>query len=176
MFLLMLALLLGVIGLFCYGRYKFLKVTEEKETDWISGVMVFWFFSMVIFISSFVITGANYSKQLSDFEDLKKFDNLEIIYEQKANELTKRFTKILLEIYPQHEKEIFNKISPEKVDIYLVKYPELKTSRTVILLTEQINGLQSDRYEQMIKKECVLKDIRFRLRNPWIWYWFIPEK
>lgn len=175
MFILILALLLVLVSGICWIRYA-IKKGRREYTDSDGWAISLDITAGMILIASFVITGVQWANQISDIEDLRKFDNLEKIYQQKAEVLTNQFTKYLAETYPQHEKGIFGKISPEKVDIYLVKYPELQASKTIIALTEKINQLQADRYAQQVNKEQSLKNIRFRLRNPWIWYWAIPEK
>lgn len=177
MFILFLALLVGFLGFVLWRRHKW--IAARKKKDYYDEYQCFTFmclvFAVIFFIASFLVTGIEYGAQLSDMENLKKFDRLETIYQQKANELTKQFSKYLYEMYPKYERDIFQKITPEKVDIYLVKYPELQASKTIVALTERINQLQTDRYQQRIAKEQTLKDMRFRARNPWIWYWWIPN-
>lgn len=177
MFILFTALLVGFLGFMFYCRHKWLlKIKKENYyDDHLVSTFICLTFAVIIFMASFIAMGIEYATQLSDMENLKKFDRLETIYQQKANELTKQFSKYLLDMYPKYEKDIFQKITPEKVDIYLVKYPELQASKTIVALTERINQLQSDKYQQQIEKEKTLKDMRFRARNPWIWYWWIPN-
>lgn len=115
------------------------------------------------------------SEQLSDFEDLKKFDQLEVVYKEKAENLTAEFAKYLADMYPNHEKDIYNKIKPEKVDIYFAKYPELQSSRTLVALVGQIRELQNDRYQQAINRTKTLKEIRYRQINPWIFNSWVPK-
>lgn len=123
-----------------------------------------------------IVTGICWYLQIRDLENIEKFTNCELIYKDKATELTAEFSKYLAQAYPEHEKAIFDSISPNDVEIYLVKYPELRSSDTILALTAEINQLQSDTYDQRLKKEEAKADIRIRLRNPWLMNFVIPDK
>lgn len=115
MFLLIISILFSLMTVFYRGRRS---PSKEK-------INVFTTIAISAFCLSIIVTGIEYTVQIRDIEDVKKFDNITSIYEQMD-------------------------------------------------LTEKINQLQTDKYEQLIKKEEVLKDMRFRLRNPWIFYWLLP--
>lgn len=171
MFLIILALSLMFISALCFWN-KHVKPSSE----WDAGGVIFGFLAICLVAVSVFVTCIAYSTQLSNFEDVKKFKNIEAIYKEKADALTVEFANHLAATYPEHEKEIYSKISPDKVALYFAKYPELKASDTLIELVKRINHLQSDVYDQQIKAEYIQKDIRFRLRNPWIFYWFMPTE
>jgi hypothetical protein len=54
-------------------------------------------------------------------------------------------------------------------------YPQIQSSTTIMELVNKIEKMQSDRYDQLIKNEVILREIRFRNHNPWRWYWVTPE-
>lgn len=172
MFLIYSALFFVVLGAICNLRYYQL----QGKNDYNDGAVILYAIAGVIVLIAFLSTGQSYSSQISDFENIKKYEKVEAIYANKAKALTAEFAKYLAGIYPEHEKNIYEKISPEQVDIYLVKYPELRASETIMELTRQINQLQSDVYGQQIKKEDTLKNIRYRLRSPWIFHSWMPTK
>ena len=120
-------------------------------------------------------TMSNYSDQLSDQEELQKISGVRIVYQQRAESLTKSFSDYLSNQYPKYEKSIFENIKPSNIDLYLVKYPEIKSSETIIALVKQIRELQDAVYKQSILKEEVLKNMRYRTKNPWILNNFIPD-
>ena len=130
--------------------------------------------AVIVIIFGFVVSGAAWSEQISDFENIKKFQKVEVIYRAKAEALTAEFAKHLADAYPNHEKNIYDKISPDKVSLYLAKYPELRASETLVALVGHINKLQSAVYDQQIQVEQALKNTRFRLRNPWFFTFMIP--
>ena len=131
--------------------------------------------AVIVIIFGFVVSGAAWSEQISDFENIKKFQKVEVIYRAKAEALTAEFAKHLADAYPNHEKGIYDKISPDKVNLYLAKYPELRASETLVALVGHINKLQSAVYDQQIQVEQALKNTRFRLRNPWYFGFMIPS-
>lgn len=162
-----------IFATLCFARYSVLK-KRGKKTDYDAGGIVFSVASLLIIILGFIVSGLAWRDQISDFEDIKKFRGVEVIYQAKAKVLTAEFVKHLAETYPEHEKDIYSKISPDKVYLYFAKYPELRTSDTLMVLVDRINQLQSDVYDQQIKVEQALKNTRFRLRNPWFYSFMIP--
>ncbi len=175
MFFLYVAIGLLVFTGLCWQRYYANKAKGET-TNYDSGGVVLIAIAVFLVAIGFVATGVEYVSQVDDFENVKKFQKVELIYQDKAGVLTQEFAKYLAEKYPKHEKDIFNKISPDKVGLYLVKYPELRASDTMLALVSQINKLQSDVYDQRVKVEQALQQTRVRLRNPWLFTFFIPTQ
>jgi len=172
-------LILGIAGFFvalavlCFVRYNVLYARGEKS-GYDAGGSVLIAIAILVSMIGFLVSGAGWAKQISDFEDIKKYKNIEVIYKNKAEALTAEFAKHLAESYPEHEKNIYEKISPDKVYLYFAKYPELKASETLVALVERINKLQTDVYDQQINVEFMLKNTRYRLRNPWLFTFMIP--
>lgn len=131
--------------------------------------------SIAILAAGFIFQLANYSRQISDGEELAKIERFEEIYQKKADALTKQFAYYLADIYPDHEKNIFEDISPEGIDIYLVKYPELRASETIVHLVSEIKILQNDFYNQQLAREEVIRDMLYKIKSPWIVQWFMPD-
>lgn len=163
-----------LLGGVCFLRYKTL-LGKGSKTEYDSGAAVFTSIGCIFLLISIITTMVNYSDQIRDVEELKKLNKYEQIYSLKSEVLAEKFANYLSEIYPQHEKDIYNKITPQEIDLYLVKYPELKASETIILLIEQIRTLQDDYYTQVLKKAEVIKTMLFRQKNPWIYYFLIPK-
>jgi len=174
MFLALTAMFLGVCGGLCCLRSHFLP-KEGNVTGWIPGAVFLWFFAVVFLVLSLLGTGIGYSNQLSDIEEIKKIERFESIYKNKADTLTTQFAGYLAETYPKYEKDIFSTIAPEKVSLYMVKYPDLKASATIMALVENISKLQNDYYACQLSKETTMKNMRFRMKNPWIFGGLIPR-
>lgn len=149
--------------------------TEKEDNEWKRSGIFMIAVAVFFFGVSLLTTAVAYSDQISDSENITKFERLEKIYEVRADALSQQFATYLADIYPEHERNIFESIKPEGIDIYLVKYPDLRASETIIELITQIRSLQDDRYAQQIEREKVLKIMRFRKRNPWIFNFVIPE-
>lgn len=164
----------GIVS--CLAVLCFIFKAVKPSSEWENGGFFFSFIAVALVIIGFLVSSIEWAEQISDFEDVKKFQKVEAIYQSKAEVLTAEFAKHLAETYPEHEKNIYDKISPDKVSMYFAKYPELRTSDTLVALVEHINKLQSDVYDQQIKAEQMLKNIRFRLRNPWFYTFMIPSE
>lgn len=174
-------LALGSFAAYSYYHRKWQKRKEEdnkteKEDNNLDRLGISMGVVAAIFVGiSLLVTAVAYSNQISDSENITKFERLEQIYEVRADALSQQFATYLADLYPEHERNIFESIKPEGIDIYLVKYPNLRASETIIELITQIRSLQDDRYAQQIEREKTLKTMRFRKRDPWIFGFVIPE-
>lgn len=175
MLLLILALISLIFSAICFWRYRW-HLKRDNTTDYNVGMKIFIIIAIIIFGISYIVTGIAYVMQVSDFEDIKKFQKVEKIYQVKAKKLTAEFAKYLAQMYPEHEKNIYEKIIPDKVDLYLIKYPELRTSETLLTLVAESNKLQCAIYDQQIAVEEFFKNTRLRLRNPWLVTSMLPTE
>jgi len=174
LFLITASLVVLLAGL-CFARGRAIKI-DKPDNEYPLGGTFLLAIAIIIIIVGVATSGNGWYEQISDFEDVKKFQKVEAIYHTKATALTKEFANHLAVTYPKHEKDIYSKISPDKVSMYFAKYPELQTSKTLVVLVEHINKLQSDVYNQQINIEQALKNTRLRLRNPWLFTFMIPTE
>ncbi|NMC51944.1 hypothetical protein GYA54_04490 [Candidatus Kuenenbacteria bacterium] len=180
MFFLWLAVAFVVSGLLSFWRFKLLEKREyydrnyEEPTWETSGIIFFVVAAFLVVLGLFISLISN-SNQRGDFEDLHMLKETQVIYQEKAEALTQQFAKYLAEQYPDQERFIFDKIDPDKVALYLVKYPEIKSSETLMALVVEIGKLQAQVYDQRIKRAQIKRDIRFRLVNPWRLNFLISE-
>jgi len=159
-------MLLNVIG---YVRTKLYKA------DWVASITVCGVFFVLFIIITTTVNFSTDSSQLSDFEELRTFDKQIELYQEKTEELTRTFTELLAEQYPTHEKDIFSSISPDKIDLYFVKYPEIKSAHTFVDLASKIKELNDELYNFRLMRTEVSNDVRFRLVNPWVFNSFISK-
>ena len=139
-----------------------------------SGILLLIAITIGTFVTTIGISIGERFAQLTDKEALLKIDNTIVILKERAEKLTLEF-KVHLASYPDIEKEIFDKISPNTASIYAVQYPELKSSAVLMYLAKTISSLQTEVYNKRIDKEIVLARIRFRPVNPWILPFFVPK-
>jgi hypothetical protein len=156
-------------------EYRIKKFFKKFE-DFFTGVSVFSIIIGVIFILLLILhTMFGYTHQIGAFEKLKEQQNIVGLYESKAKSLTMQFAKYLLP-YQDYEKSIYDKISPDNIDIYMAKYPELRTSDTIIALVDNIHGLQTEVYDAKITIERIKRKMRYRKVDPWAVTYFIPTE
>ena len=84
--------------------------------------------------------------------------------EANLQRIKTEFTDYFTKLYPEHEKDIFSKISPhdaEQLSIYLAKYPELKFNNMI----EQLVTLVSDQMNNIIREKQALEECRTDILN-----------
>ena len=164
-------LLMVSIGILVYG----VRTSDILEVTGIAGTVVLGLLCGVLIL----VTGIEYYAQI---EAPFKFDQLneqEQIYQNKADTVLEELKSYLASAYPKHEREIFENLSRnnanEMIDVYFVKYPELKANETFMSLARSTQEMRGKIYEVQLQKAKLKKDVRFRPHNPWILGWFIPE-
>lgn len=156
LFIIAVLLLLGIIG------YKF-----EIEEIHIAGIALMCG-SLGYLIVTFISDLAYYSSQLLRFEDVRKCLKKIDVYKKKQKELLAEFKLYLGEKYPDLEKQIFDNINKTESELHVVlKYPELKASKTLLKLADKINNLASKVYSIMDEIESICKWIRYYKDGKW---------
>lgn len=167
--------ILAVLAGFCLLAQTIL---DHKGTNNNDGYVICSFFIGLVALCCLAAGGiaslVAASNQIYDSKNLAKITQYETVYQERATNLTRQFAHYLAEVYPDHEKDIFNKVQPGEVDIYLVKYPQLQASKTITELVGQIRSLNDDVYKQRLERAETIRDMRFRIENPWLFQWFIP--
>ncbi len=133
------------------------------------------FFAAVILIWGVIVGMYTNTEQVGYSVELNKISSFEQTYQVRSDNLTKEFAHYLADIYPSHEKDIFSKIQPGKLDIYLVKYPELQASKTIVELVQQIRSLQDDIYKQRLTRAEIIRNMQYNVRSPWVYQWMMPN-
>ena len=170
-----------VTGLLLQRKHAAIKLYDQDKVDWdhkhnstvraelsFVGTVI----AVIIFL---MINAAGYYSHVDDLESITRNNAVVTIYKDKADTLTKQFVKYLMN-YSDFEKDIYTQISPKDVDIYMVKYPELKSSTTVIALVDNIYKLQDDVYNTEIEIETHRKQLRTRKRDPFLITSVLPSE
>ncbi len=114
------------------------------------------------------------SAQIRDVTSIEMVEENIQVYEKKYNAIGLEL-KTELSKYPEYEKEIFNSISPEKMSLYFVKYPELKSIQSVTILAKELMKLRSTIYDKEIEKNKHIRDIQYRNSNRVVYSVFMPR-
>ena len=176
MFFVGLATTFIVLGVSCLVYEVWRRRQDNLYKDGPAGFGFFLFFvGAILLLIGLINSMVAYSDQVQRSVELTKIASFEKTYQARANNLTKEFAHYLAEAYPQHEKDIFSKIEPGKLDIYLVKYPELQASKTITELVQQVRSLQDDIYKQQLSRAETVRDMQFTVRSPWVYQWMMPN-
>jgi len=128
----------------------------------------------LITIMYMTIIGILISQNMSDYQTIIMLDENIKVYEKQRTDISIEI-KFELSKYPEFEKEIFKNISPKNMSIYFVKYPELKSSETIMALSSELIKLQKTIFEQQINKNQVIKNIKHRNCNKFAYTIFMPR-
>jgi len=102
-----------------------------------------------------------YLYEINQEANYQVLDNkINIMYNQ-AEVITSQL-KIEVSKYEVHEKETFESITPQNLQFFWVKYPELKSAETVKSLMEQIGWLYKSANDYKMQKED--------LKSTFIWF------
>lgn len=176
MIILFVVMLICTCGsLVCLKRYRRLLIEKKckyGDTGSGFGCGLVWF--IVSFIIAFIFFLAfsinNTIDHKNDYNNLRRIESNKKIFNNKYQAVGTEL-KSELNKYPLHEKDIFDKISPDKVNLYFVKYPELKSVESITLLAQQLASLQSRIYDTDLEYNNVVLIIKKRQENKW-WYCF----
>lgn len=139
---------------------QFVDITSGFYQFYIGCQVIACIIAVIFIIVSvfYQITGIN--NYYSFLNNIKKLKQNKLAAEKKYNELKEYYEKYFAKIYPDLEKEIFNKISsdtPKDLKKFFQTYPELKSSAIFEKMLSSINKLVSDIYEY---EECINSNIR----------------
>ena len=139
--MLLLVLLLVCVGLFLYAT--------KEDLDPMDGISVFFGVTFLIFILLFNVIA--YVCQINDITELNVIEARKEVYEKRAENITFKLKSVVQE-YAGHEEMIFENISPSDIQLYAVKYPEIKSdklyseySETLIELYDAIYRLEQNK-------------------------------
>lgn len=170
-------MILIYLFVFCILWFIVVAIFDVKkigDLDWAGGVIGSVVVGAIIILATIITNSAGYYNQIYDIENLDATNKKVTLYEGKLNILESKFTTILGDEYPKHEKSIFDNMTPEDIEIFLVKYPEIKSSTTAMNLVEKILFLNFEMYEQKEKLIDITRDLKVRERNIWYIQFFIP--
>jgi len=94
-----------LVSIGCFVRYNM----AATHTEWNIGAGFCLMFSIITVCFALIASGVGWAGQVDDIENIKKFQQVEVIYQKKAEALTTEFAKHLADAYPKHEREIFEK-------------------------------------------------------------------
>lgn len=159
--------------LILYFEKKGIEIFDGSDYDIAKTLNIV--FSCILFLVLMGVNLSTISMQKGRYQDLRTLQETKQIYQTRLTEMTVKFENILIKNYPNYEKDIFDKITPEDFTMLMVKYPELKTALTSINYVDKIQGLNDDVYQMDIHIRNKVNEIRFCLINPWVMTWFLPS-
>lgn len=129
---------------------------------------------VLFFCASIIITLFEITDQLERFEGVRESIQKELILREKRGLLMEIF-KENINHYITLEENIFKSLIPEKIEIFLTKYPELKSSEVIKNLVSKIETSQQTVFTEMVERNKIIKKIWVTKNSPWIFKKYIPK-
>jgi hypothetical protein len=130
----------------------------------------------VVFFAVFVVGHfCRYYNHVCDQESLIQLTESMKISQTRANDMVEQFKVHLAQQYPDLERDIFTKIAPDNVSVYLANYPQLKSSETLTKLVDEIKEMWNGYYAAQFDITKVKMEIRVRQRSPWFFSSWLPD-
>lgn len=142
------------------------RTHEERSGVWITGLVLVIVSFVVFFFGSVLPTAVAWNGQINDRASVAQFQKNQEIYQRKSDDLKAQLKSYLAIQYPNLEQKIFAQIAASPHLLFTL-FPQLQSSRTLIVLSTQIINLQSKVYEQETNITQMQKNITVRKNTPW---------
>jgi hypothetical protein len=152
----------------------FLRHIAPTE-DWQTAALVFQIIFTAVYIIFFI---SGFFHHLNHFHGMKrslneyKRNKKDLANKQeKLEDLKKYYEDYLAKLYPEIEKEIFNKIAdnqPKELVALFQQYPDLKSSVVLKKLTKKVTELYKEVYSSKESVNWRISEIQNSQTNPWI--------
>ena len=162
----LLAILFGVmLAIWIFG------LVREWDGEGLVGLGFIW---VALLVGGVIQVACDTVGQKNDYNSLSMLDSNRIIVEKKYDVIGAEL-RTELSKYQKHEDMIFDKITPGTMDIYLVKYPELRSVESITLLAQELAKLQAKIYDVDITYNRVVLKIKKRQENKFWYSIFTPR-
>jgi len=162
-----------ILWVFVTSLLQYFKFEIDGGDDYSTHQIVCGILSIVFLVIIGVVTLISITNQKIDLLEVEKLKEKKEILTIRANVLMAEFKQVLIDDYPEFEKEIFNNMSPD-VQLLLVTYPEIKNNLIASNYVEKIQEFLDDVYKKDLEIVNVNRDIKWRFINPWIFNSFMP--
>ena len=101
---------------------------------------------------------------------IKTLQKGEVIAKERLTEFIEKNTERLTKDYPEYEKEMFRSMSPSdssQLEMYLVKYPELKFSGLLVSHFDEVNNLTQKVYDNKHSINSRIEDLEELMNSDW---------
>jgi len=119
-----------------------------------------------------------YYNQCENLEKLNEIRADKKTYKKRSEVFLAQLRNLLVEVYPQHEKDIFDKINNQTATTVFTIYPEIKSNETINHYVKQLVDIGDKTYHCDLKMNEIIKNLEFRKRisRIWIYSGFLPTE
>jgi len=170
-------ILIPIWALFGTLMYFYRNAPKEQRDDMTPSQGFFTAAGVItcIVLIIFGISTATYiNDNVIDIANYRQIDNIIQQREDLMNKNLPEIKKILVETYPQYEKDIFEVISMRDVEWLWMRYPEIKSLYAMQSYVNNLNSYTMWYQEQREKQLQYAAAIESRKNTPWALTWFVP--
>lgn len=120
------------------------------------------------FAISIIVQIARYWMQCDNIEELQEMKADKEVFKRQCADLLAEVKLYLLEKFPAHELQIFDKISNNTAQFLAIEYPELKTNETFMSAVNKIVSAKGEIYKLERRMNGKIKEIKARKRSIWL--------
>ena len=164
--------MLYLLALIAYMTLAYASYFTPSKMSADSFVVASFIVGGIFFVVAIICQLIKYYLQAETFEEIKELNKDMGSYERESEHLIQEFKLYLADIYPQHEKMIFENIKPENVTAYMIKYPDIKTNETLVKLCNEIKSFVSRTYG--CERKIYSKERKIAVRQRTIWLTSLP--
>ena len=121
-----------------------------------------------IFIISVIVQIARYWMQCDNLEELEELKADKKVYQRQCTDLLAEIKLYLIDKFPTHELNVFDKITQNTAQFLAIDYPELKADETFLKAVNSITGYKGKVYEIERRINGKVKEIKARKRSIWL--------
>ena len=151
-----------------------LTYSSENIRDLSMGLS--WVLFVGINLTSIITHFVLYTNQCEELENLNRIKSDKRIFKERAEAFLAQIRNLLVEVYPQHEKDIFTKITSQTATTILSVYPEIKSNETIIHYIDKLIDFDGKSYDcdLYMNKKIENIEVRKRIAKLWVYSGFIP--
>ena len=128
-----------------------------------------WLFLLAVNFASILTHFNIYINQCNDLEDLNKVKSDKKIYKERAEAFLGQIKNLLVEVYPQHEKDIYAKITSQTASTIFSVYPDIKSNATITNYVKELIEFDGKSYSCDLEMNHTIKRIEVRKRTSKLW-------
>jgi len=164
----------ALFGTLMYSQRKVPKAPYSNTTPSQELFITACVLTSIVLVIFGISTAAYINDNVIDIANYRQIDNIIQQREELMNKNLPEIKKILVETYPQYEKDIFEVISMRDVEWLWIRYPEIKSLYALQSYVDNLNSYTIWYQEQREKQLQYAAAIESRKNTPWALTWFVP--
>lgn len=171
----MIFLIVGIIAIIAFWLLELHFRKTKNTNEYGLGYFLAGFFGFCfIFFGSIIPSIVGYVNEIDNETAITQYKSNEVIYQKKADTITAQLSTYLSVQYPNLEKDILGSLA-KNPNLLFLKFPQLRSSETIISLANQYSNLESQVFTQETNVTAKEQKIQARQRDIFLLQFVIPN-